>query len=119
MSNPGQQPEQPDQQRWAQPPFQPAEEPDRAEQLEPVVGQVLLPADAAPPPSVVESASRVLGHVVWPVMIALAIFGVIGWMPAILTAIVVGAVLDQVARELRRRRKAPYQLPPARPGEPR
>lgn len=110
------QPEEPDQQ-WRQPPFQPASEPQRSESLEPIAGQVLLPADAAPPPSFLESATRVAGRVVWPVMIVLAIFDVVDWLPSIVIAIVVGAALDQVSRELRRRRKAPYQLPPAGQGD--
>lgn len=102
-------PDEPEPQ-WRQPPFEPpADEPAEP----PVSGELLLPANAAPPPSVVESTLRVIAGVVWPIMIALAIFGIGGWMGNILIAIITSVVLGNVGEELKRRRKAAYRLPPS------
>ena len=108
VTNPSR-PDEPEPQ-WLQPPFEPLAD-EVAEP--PVTGELLLPANAGPPPSVVESTLRVVAGVVWPIMIALAIFGIGGWMGNILIAIITSVVLGKVGEELKRRRKSAYRLPPA------
>lgn len=102
-------PDEPEPQ-WRQPPFEP---PADEASSPPVSGELLLPANAAPPPSLAESTLRVVAGVVWPIMIALAIFGIGGWVGNILIAIITSVVLGKVGEELRRRRKSAYRLPPA------
>jgi hypothetical protein len=93
--------------QWRQPSF-PSENAPKAEPVGSRVtsGSVLVPKAVTPPPSVVETTVRTVAGVVWPVMILLAVMGVVGWWPAILIAIVGSTVLGNVGRHLRSRRKA-------------
>lgn len=94
-------------QDWQQPPFVPPDE-----QAAPTVsGAIVVPNSPAPPPSVAEVAIRAVAGVVWPVMLLLGIFGPMSFWAALVIAMVASAVLRQVSRELKRRRKAPYQIP--------
>ena len=104
------QPPTPPEPSWQQPPFAPQPDPETAPVLS---GAIVVPNSQMPPPSVVESAINVVRGVLWPVMLVLAIFGPMNLFTAIAIAIVGGAVLGQVSRELKRRRRAPYQLPGA------
>lgn len=98
---------QPKDQQWTQPDF--ASQPDAAPSTPPVVtGPILLPAGAPPPPpTALESGLRIVARLVWPVMILLALMGGSWWMN-ILIAIIASTILDQVVRELRRRRLASF-----------
>jgi hypothetical protein len=93
--------------QWRQPSF-PSENEQKATPVDiPVAsGSVLVPATPIAPPSVVETTVKTVAGVVWPVMIVLAIVGVMGWWQAIIVAIVASAVLGNVGGHLRARRKA-------------
>lgn len=98
--------------QWQQPQFQPDEPPAG----QPVSGEVVVPGEPAPPPSVAEGVLRGVAGVVWPVMILLAILGYVGFWPAIIIALVTSSVLGQVTRTMSQRRKA-LARPPRRDGE--
>jgi hypothetical protein len=103
--------------QWRQPSF-PSENEPPATPVESTVasGSVILPATPTPPPSVVETVVKTVAGVVWPVMIVLAIMGVMGWWQAIIVAIVASAVLGNVGGHLRSQRKAlsrGRRIPPA------
>jgi len=66
---------------------------------------VLVPAAPAPPPSLGESTLNVIGGIAWPMAIALAIFGVGGWMLNLALAFVVSATAGAIAGEMKKRRK--------------
>ncbi|MFZ0530450.1 MAG: hypothetical protein WAL91_07940, partial [Propionicimonas sp.] len=74
-------------------------------------------ATTSAPPSIGESLVQVAARIVWPVLIALAIFGVGSWISNIVIAIIASAILRQLALGLRRRRHASPQLPPTTPTE--
>ncbi len=97
--------------QWQQPEFQPPPPPYGAL----VEGQVysgssphaqLVPPRASLPPSVPETVLQTVNGLVWPVMIVLAIMGVVGWWPAVIIALVSNVVLENVRRHLRARRRA-------------
>ena len=92
--------------RWQQPPFT-ASEPAEPTPAEPPVvqGQLLVPA-VSTPPSVAETVLGSVAGIVWPVMIVLAIFSVVGWVQAIVVAIVASAALGAARNHLKARRKA-------------
>ncbi len=94
--------------QWQQPSFLSEGQPGER----PVSGEVVVPGEPAPPPSMVESIARGLAGIVWPVMILLAILNYIGFWPAIIIALVASSVLGAVHQNLRSRRKA---LPPRAP----
>ncbi len=96
--------------QWQQPEFQP-EPPPYAAPLEGQIysgqsGQELVPRPVYPPPSVPETVIRTISGLMWPVMIVLAISGVIGWWPAIIILIATNVVLENVRRHLRAQRRA-------------
>ena len=101
-------------QRWQQPAFapQPINEPPTFKQS----GQGMQPFVSGPvvrftaPPSVSETIVGTLAGLVWPVAILLIIFTNLGFWPGIITAMVVGAVLGGVKKNLKARRRA--VLPP-------
>jgi len=121
--------QQPDAQ-WSQPPFAPGyQEPEpvgyAAAQPSPppalpdvVSGSVLLPGAAVPPPGGLESVLRVISGVLWPLVIAVLIFGGGSWWFGIIFAIIASAVLKQVTREMRRRRVMGARIVPP-PGQVR
>lgn len=79
----------------------------------------MLPAMRIQPPSAVETTVRTLSGLVWPVMILLAVMGVVGFWPAILAAIVTSTVLGNVGRHLKARRKIaalPRRITPGEQG---
>ena len=93
--------------QWRQPSFPTANEPQSAPVDGAVAsGSVIVPRGGVAPPSVVETTLATVGGVVWPVMILLALMGVVGWWPAILVAIVTSTVLGNVRGHLKARRKA-------------
>jgi hypothetical protein len=93
--------------QWQQPSFSPQSEPKPSPVEAPVAfGSVLVRRGRVAPPSVAETVFATVGGVVWPVMIVLALMGVVGWWPAILTAILASAVLGNVRGHLKARRKA-------------
>lgn len=106
--------------QWQQPSFQPDNEspvPPRVDQV--VTGSVIVPAEPALPPSAMETAVNTVAGVIWPVMIVLAIMGMLQWWPAILIAIVTTTVLGNVGGHLTSRRKAAARvrmIPPTDPG---
>lgn len=93
--------------QWQQPPF--PSEPEPAP--EPVQGSVvpsavIVPRERLAPPSVAETALGAVAGMIWPVMIVLAIMGVVGWWPAILVAIIASTVLGSTQNHLKARRRA-------------
>jgi hypothetical protein len=93
--------------QWQQPSFSPPSEPKPAPVEAPVVfGSVLVPRGRVAPPSVAETVFATVSGVVWPVMIVLALMGVMNWWAAILTAIIASAVLGNLRGHLKARRKA-------------
>jgi len=95
--------------QWQQPEFTPA--PDDA----PLEGTIytgpgasgrLVPAPAPLPPSVPETVVRTISSLVWPLMIVLALTGVVGFWPAIMSALVASIVLGNTRQYLRARRRA-------------
>ena len=93
--------------QWQQPSFQPENEPTVAPSENLVVsGPLIVPAEPALPPSAMETALNTIAGVIWPVMIVLAIMGMVGWWPSILIAIVTTTVLGNVGGHLKSRRKA-------------
>ncbi|MGV8910668.1 MAG: hypothetical protein ACOH1Y_16955 [Propionicimonas sp.] len=100
---------------WQQPPFDPAAgQPGRAGfggglVVPPNSMGNLVPADRRPP-SVLESILNVVSGVVWPVFVALSLFGIgYGWVGNVFAAIVASSLLRGIATELKRRRR---YLPP-------
>lgn len=69
-----------------------------------MAGRFPVPVDRQPP-SALESTINVLNGVLWPALIALAIFGIGGWVINIMIAIVASSVLRGIATEMRRRRR--------------
>lgn len=65
-----------------------------------------MPRPRVAPPSVTETFLGTVAGLVWPVMIVLAIMGVMGWWPAILVAIVASTVLGSTRNHLKARRRA-------------
>lgn len=123
-------PAEPDQQpapQWSQPPFaaggEPAASPHRTNpsDLAPLHGAVILPASETPPPSGAETALRAAARALPLILIAGAIFGGLPWLVAIVGLILSSAVLDGVARDMKRRRIAAARqqrvLPPAEPDQ--
>jgi hypothetical protein len=93
--------------QWRQPSFPSENEPKATPVEGPVAsGSVIVPATPMAPPSVVETTVKTVAGVVWPVMIVLALMGMIDWWPAILIAIVGSTVLGNVGGHLKSRRKA-------------
>lgn len=102
--------------QWSQPPFAPgyqepepvgygAAQPSPLPALPDVVsGSVILPGATVPPPSVIESVLRVIAGLLWPLVIAVLIFGGGSWWFGIIFAIIASAVLKQITQELKRRR---------------
>lgn len=93
--------------QWQQPPFPPESQPAP----EPVQGSVvpnsvIVSREQVAPPSVVETVLGTVAGLIWPVMIVLAIMGVVGWWPAILVAIVASTVLGTTQNHLKERRRA-------------
>lgn len=98
---------QPEDQQWAQPDFAP--QPESAQSVPVVTGPILLPAGTPPPPpAALESILRLVAKLVWPVLILLA-FMTGNWWTNILIAIIASTVVDQIVRELRRRRLASFR----------
>lgn len=102
-------------QQWQQPAF--GSQGSEPQFFTPDPGQAVVPAPAnnpvrySRPPSVAESVVATLAGLVWPVMIVLAIMGVVGWWPGVLVALVAGVVLGNARRHLRARRKALGRVP--------
>jgi len=102
--------------QWSQPPFAPgyqepepigyaAAQPPAPPALPAVLsGSVLLPGAAIPPPGILESTLRVIAGLLWPLVIAVLIFGGGSWWFGIIFAIIASAVLKQITQELKRRR---------------
>ncbi|MCW3156423.1 hypothetical protein [Micropruina sonneratiae] len=92
----------PEEQRWQQPPFQPEPETQHG----PLRGPVLVPGRgvAVPPPSSFEAVLSALAKLVWPVAILLAIFTKLSFWPVLLVAIVLSTVLGALRNNLRQRR---------------
>ena len=104
--------------RWQQPAFQP--EPTSDSHPYPSSGQGMQPYVSGPvvplqygPPSVLETIVATLARLVWPVGSLLVIFAHVGFFPVLITAVVAGALLGAVKKNLRQRRRA--VLPP--PGQ--
>ncbi len=105
--------------QWQQPSFQPDQDPQVPPRVDQVVtGSVIVPAEPALPPSAMETAVNTVAGVIWPVMIVLAIMGMVGWWPAILIAIVTTTVLGNVGGHLKSRRKAVTRTRRITPGDP-
>lgn len=101
-----------DQRQWQQPAWDSATAeaesdppPLDVQFAEPLPGTVVVPPAPAQPPSVMESSLTVIGGVIWPAAIALAIFGVGSWMLNIAVALVFGSLAGAIASELKKRRK--------------
>ena len=120
--------------QWSQPPFAPGyQEPEPAGYQNPqptypapppllpeaVSGAVLVPNAKIPPPGAVESILRVISGLLWPLVIAVLIFGGGSWWWGFIFAIIAGAVLKQITGELKRRRvsSARVIVPPPDPGQ--
>ncbi len=69
-------------------------------------GALMVPAAPGPAPSAAETLVGRVAGLVWPVMIMLALMGVVGWWPAVLVAIVASAVLSSTRNHLKARRRA-------------
>lgn len=103
-----------DDQRWQQPSWE-SQPPYSADEQDPLTssgglsaplsGAVILPSTSVKPPSVLESSLNVLGAVTWPAAIALALFGVGGWLVNIVLAIVISGALSAIASEMKKHRK--------------
>lgn len=117
-----------EQQHWRQPPFSPGGQPAPAPYREdtpnayPVMqGAVVVPASAVAPPSPGETLLRATARVLPVLLIFGAIFGPVPWLIAIVGIVIGSSVLNQVARDMKRRRVAAAGqqriLPPA--DEPR
>lgn len=95
--------------QWQQPAFDPANDPSNAP-IEGTVysasGQALAPVKRSAPPSVAETVVSTIAGLVWPVMIVLAIAGVVSWWPAILIALVSSVVAGNITGHLKARRAA-------------
>lgn len=108
--------------QWSQPPF--AEQSDQPAVYRPsmpspypvVQGAVVLPGKELVPPSPAETALRAVARVLPMLLIFGAIFGPVPWWIAIVGMILGSSVLNQVARDMKRRRIAAAQqqriLPP-------
>lgn len=103
--------------QWSQPPFgpsgqtgQPSDYRSSTPNPYPVVqGAVIVPGGAVPPPSPAETALRVVARFLPMLLILGAIFGPVPWWLAIVGVILGGSVLNQVARDMKRRRIAAAQ----------
>ncbi|HET7723192.1 MAG TPA: hypothetical protein VFK68_01025 [Propionibacteriaceae bacterium] len=93
--------------QWQQPPFtsEPAPAPEPL-QGSIVPSSVVVSRGRVAPPSVAETFFGTVAGLIWPVMIVLAIMGVVGWWPAILVAIVASTVLGSTQNHLKARRRA-------------
>lgn len=109
--------------QWSQPPFAPSEQAGPPAEYRtppnpyPVVqGAVVVPGKEVLPPSSTETVLRAIARVLPMLLIFGAIFGPVPWWIAIVGMIVGGSVLNQVARDMKRRRIAAAQqqriLPP-------
>lgn len=111
--------------QWSQPPFAPSEQPRQPSENRPnmpspypvVQGAVVVPGREVSPPTAAETALRAVARVLPMLLIFGAIFGPVPWWIAIVGMIIGGSVLNQVARDMKRRRIAAAQqqrvLPPA------
>ncbi|MGB7963633.1 MAG: hypothetical protein WCF12_11840 [Propionicimonas sp.] len=105
-------PQEPENQ-WKQPPFAPPPEETPAPE---VSGTVLVPVDAAQlRPTPLETALRVLARWVWPLAIIATFTSRGSLWEMLIGAIVVSAVLNQVTREMKRRRLAGVRQAPSIP----
>lgn len=101
----------PDQPRWQQPDWTEATPADQADPVfisvpaPPLSGSVIVPRTPPPPPSILESTLNVVTGVIWPVAIALAIFGYGGWVSNVLIAIVASSLFGGIAGEMKKRRR--------------
>jgi hypothetical protein len=94
-------------QQWQQPAFDPAAAPREQFVPQPVQpSAVIVPRRVVPPPSVAETVTATVSGLVWPVMILLAIMGVVSWWPGMMLAVVASIVLGNVSGHLKSRRKA-------------
>ena len=105
----------PSEQYWEQPTFTQASTP-------PVTGEVLSGAMVpgarrvvVAPPSSEEATLRLIRRLVWPIALVLAIAGG-HWVPLLVMAIVVSAILRRRVWELASRRLAMHSAPTAGPG---
>ncbi len=110
--------------QWSQPPFAPSEQTGQPPEPSPnlpspypvVRGAVVLPGKQALPPTPAESGLRAVARLLPFILIFGAIFGPVPWWLAIVGMILGGSVLNQVVRDMRRRRIAAAQqqrvLPP-------
>lgn len=107
--------------QWSQPPFVPSEAPGQPPPSLPspypvVQGAVVVPGREVSPPTAAETALRAVARVLPMLLIFGAIFGPVPWWIAIAGMVIGGSVLNQVARDMKRRRIAAAQeqrvLPP-------
>ncbi|MDQ7994016.1 MAG: hypothetical protein AAGC63_12230 [Propionicimonas sp.] len=114
--------------QWSQPPFAPGYQeaqqfgyptapPPQPALPDVVSGSVLIPGGRVPPAGGLESTLRVISGLLWPLVIAVLIFGGGSWWFGIIFAIIASAVLKQITRELRRRRVMDSRIvpPPSQP----
>jgi len=87
---------------WQQPPFAATNDPN---QVPVVSGHVVVPGEAPPAPSVLESTLNVVNGVIWPIAIFLGILGIGSFIGNIFMAVIASIVLGQITKELRRRRR--------------
>lgn len=92
--------QEPEEQRWQQPAFQPEPEFTQA----PMTGPVVVPRASVPPPSGFESVVGSLAGLVWPVMILLAVFTRFPFWTAIIIALIASTVLGALKKNLKQRR---------------
>lgn len=102
MSQPPTEDPSPGSQQWQQPSFGAG---DNAE-IPVVSGSVVVPGEPVPPPGALELAARTVSGLLWPVLIILALAGFGNFWLNILIAIVGTTVLNRIASELKRRRRA-------------
>lgn len=103
--------------QWSQPPFAPSEQPGQPPEHRPstpspypvVQGAVVVPGREVSPPSPAESLLRAIARVLPMLLIFGAIFGPVPWWVAIVGIILGSSVLNQVARDMKRRRIAAAQ----------
>lgn len=110
--------------QWSQPPFAPSGQPGQPPEYRPnppspypvVQGAVVVPGREVLPPTAAETALRAVARVLPMLLIFGAIFGPVPWWIAIVGIILGSSVLNQVARDMKRRRIAAAQqqrvLPP-------
>ncbi len=97
--------------QWSQPPFAP-NEPARAARPRvpdpyPVVqGAVVVPGKELSPPTPAETGLRAVARMLPLILIFAAIFGGLPWWIAIVGIVLGSSVLNQVARDMKRRRIA-------------